>query len=268
MQRVKLKYDRIEGKTYSLFANNNTTDEYYRIVSEISDDILYEEPDIRNCINIIRKKSNNTMADKLFNKNKYKLPFNKKINQKVISGLSRYTLKARNHIEHLPLSKYTDKTLSSFEFQYHLYMIETELTNRANKKDFLNSDIKIALLPHCLRESFQNCKAEKDKFDERCKFCLHDCYINNISRILIKNKILPYIWMQADINKLVAVKNKIPGILGIACLPELVSGLRRCEKLKIPAIGIPLNANRCKRWMDDFYSNSVDLIQLEKLLNA
>jgi len=56
-------------------------------------------------------------------------------------------------------------------------------------------------------------------------------------------------------------------ILGIACIPELVNGLRRSAKLNVPAIGLPLNANRCIRWFGDFYPNSVSLAELEKLIN-
>jgi hypothetical protein len=55
------------------------------------------------------------------------------------------------------------------------------------------------------------------------------------------------------------------GILGIACVPELVMGMRKCRKNGIPVVGIPLNANRCIRWFGEFHQNSVDLDELEKL---
>jgi len=56
------------------------------------------------------------------------------------------------------------------------------------------------------------------------------------------------------------------GVLGIACIPELISGMRRCRKNNIPVVGIPLNANRCIRWFGEFFPNSIDLDELEKLL--
>ena len=61
-------------------------------------------------------------------------------------------------------------------------------------------------------------------------------------------------------------KNRILGIFGIACIAELKSGMEKCLKYEIPALGIPLDANRCARWMGDFYPNSVNLEQIEKLL--
>ena len=56
------------------------------------------------------------------------------------------------------------------------------------------------------------------------------------------------------------------GILGIACIPELAWGMKKCMKYKIPVIGLPLNANRCKRWWGEFFPNSVDLEELQKLI--
>jgi hypothetical protein len=47
--------------------------------------------------------------------------------------------------------------------------------------------------------------------------------------------------------------------MGIACMVELVWGMRLCMKAGLPVVGIPLNANRCGRWMDGFYNTSVDL---------
>ena len=56
------------------------------------------------------------------------------------------------------------------------------------------------------------------------------------------------------------------GILGIACIPELVWGIRKCSKYKIPVVEIPLNANRCMRWFGEFFNNSINLNELEKLV--
>jgi len=33
-------------------------------------------------------------------------------------------------------------------------------------------------------------------------------------------------------------------------------------KYNIPVIGIPIDANRCQRWMGDYYDNSVNLENL------
>jgi hypothetical protein len=55
-------------------------------------------------------------------------------------------------------------------------------------------------------------------------------------------------------------------VLGIACLPELINGMRDCRKNTIPVVGLPLNANRCIRWFGKFFPNSVDLAALRRLV--
>ena len=60
--------------------------------------------------------------------------------------------------------------------------------------------------------------------------------------------------------------NKSLGVLGIACIPELVRGMRSCMKKNLSVVGIPLDANRCVRWMGNFNPNSVNLEMLESLV--
>jgi hypothetical protein len=43
-------------------------------------------------------------------------------------------------------------------------------------------------------------------------------------------------------------------------------GMRLCLHTGIPPVGIPLNANRCARWMDQAHETSFSLEQLEELL--
>ena len=61
-------------------------------------------------------------------------------------------------------------------------------------------------------------------------------------------------------------ENRTFGVLGIACIPELIWGMRKCRKNNIQVVGIPLNANRCVRWFGEFFPNSIDLMELEKLV--
>jgi len=58
------------------------------------------------------------------------------------------------------------------------------------------------------------------------------------------------------------------GVLGIACVPELTFGMRSCRERGIPVVGLPLNANRCVRWFGEFFPNSVDLNELDRLVRV
>ena len=84
------------------------------------------------------------------------------------------------------------------------------------------------------------------------------------------HNIKAYIWREADLKKIFKLAKsggQRIGVFGIACIPALVKGFRLCAKYDIPVIGVPLDANRCVRWMGDFYPNSVNEKKIISLLN-
>lgn len=266
---------RVEGKTFSLFGDSESTDKYFTVVDALVSQILSIEPDINKVLQQLRDgqslfkritKSSNTRNQQLSLDEIY---------PELKSRLSVYTRNTAQHLKHLSLYKRLfDKRLDTSEKEYHLYMLEAELVNRLYKDEFNNCDRKIALLPHCLKDLSKKCKSESDNFDYECKGCSKECYINEISWLLREHNIHPYIWMEADLDKLLKKaaqhgnnsKAKSLGVLGIACIPELVSGMRRCIKAKAPVVGLPLNANRCGRWFGEFYPNSINISQLRDIL--
>ncbi len=148
-------------------------------------------------------------------------------------------------------------------------MLESELTNRIYKNEFQRSQIKLAFLPHCLRDLSRECKAAVNEIDYVCGRCSKKCYLRDATEILKAHGVDAYIWMTADLKKIFQrLRNagQRPGVLRIACIPELVWGMRMCTKQGIPVIGLPLNANSCARWMGKFYDNSLNLNELQKLL--
>ncbi len=268
MTSHKTEYKIIEGKTYSLFAGTNSPQGYYTTIAVIVDELLKHTNSISAALNLVRKESSRSgfiKSNISFPEKRNLLP-DFEINRK---PLYVYTTAAKKHLKNLPVLKFWDRRLSTTERQYHLYMIEIELTNRLNREAFKQSTWKIALLPYCLREFDHECKSLQGDFDVECRNCSKTCFIGRTSKLLRACKIEPYIWMGAglkSIKPLAQQNRKIPAVLGIACIPELVAGMRRCRKIGLPVIGLPLNANRCIRWMGNFHENSVYIEKLEEII--
>ncbi len=261
--------EKVQGKTYNLFGDQNNSDHYFEWIDSIADHYLksVESPiELHTDIRLLSKKRKRTFKGEGFSRTS--LNRTDFIND-LYSKLHVYTQATESHLKKLPFWKFRDKRLRTSEQQYHLYMLEIELTNRINIDSFLRSDYKIALLPHCLKDQSKKCKSIKEGFDEVCKGCSMNCYIEVASEILRKNDIHPYIWTRTNFNMLgkqLKSKNKTLGILGIACIPEVMAGLRKCSTYNIPAVGLPLNANRCARWFGEIRPTSVNLRRLENLL--
>jgi hypothetical protein len=91
-----------------------------------------------------------------------------------------------------------------------------------------------------------------------------------MSRLLRKYKVKPYLWREADLKELikqVMKTSKSFGVLGVACIPELVNGMRLCANAGVPVVGLPLDANRCRRWWGEFHENTINIKKFERLLD-
>jgi len=257
------KPERIKGKTYSLFGEADSTDGFFIFTNNELEKLLKKYKDENDLLGIIQSASRN---EKIFREFANE---NDLLNRKELT-FDKYIEGVREHLKEQSIFKFWDRDLKTKQWQYYLFMLEFTLTNRIFKNEFLHCNIKIALLPHCLRDLTKECKAEKNGFDYQCRHCSKECFINEASKILKENNVEPYLWMTADLKKMAKenfAEKKSLGVLGIACIPQLIRGMRMCENKNIPVVGLPLDANRCVRWMGDFYPNSINLFELKKLFS-
>jgi hypothetical protein len=258
----------LQGKTYTLFGESTGTEQYYKTIKRLTDLFLRECPDENRLLSQIKKAGSGKLFRKLSKSNPDRalISFIKK---NLRDSLSVYTGGVRQHLRNLSVKKRFDETLATKEEQYHLYMIEIELVNRIYRERFKGSEYKFALLPHCLRDFRPECRSVPGAIEAICKGCTEDCFINLGSILLKRYGIDPYISIEMDqeglFRKLKAEHQSI-GALGIACIPELARGMRLCIRLDIPPIGIPLDANRCARWMKKAHESSFNMEELDGLL--
>ena len=261
-------YKPVQGKTYSLFAEGGDNECYFAEIKRLVDVFLQRCPDEKRLLGLVQKAGERPLllGLKTTGADRKTLQF---VRETLKQSLSIYTQKVSNHLKTLPLEKRIDSTLATPEEKYHLYMLEIELVNRLYREDFKHSEYKFALIAHCLRDFRPECQSVAGDFEAVCRGCTEDCLINLGSVLLEKYGIEPYISVEMDQEKLFRrLKQEHPSIggLGIACIPELAMGMRLCIRTGIPPLGIPLNANRCARWMSQAHETSFNLEQLEELL--
>ncbi len=245
-------YVPVAGKTYSLFGSALSTEPYYDRVRRLADELLRTVPGEEALLSLIQKAGGR-----------------KRFLAKALGqSLSPYTLNVRTHLKGLSFRSVTDRRLWTTEEQYHLHMLEIELANRVHRNRFLRSEFRIALLPHCLREFRRECRSIPGDLDAVCMGCSETCFLHRVSALLRGAGVHPYIWKNAELSSLFRrlEGRGAFGVLGIACIPELAWGMRACMKRKIPVVGIPLDANRCMRWMGRFEETSVNLERLSELV--
>lgn len=260
----------IIGKTYSLYSGNRNTDEFYSELSDLADSFLSSAESGEHLLSLIRKSSNKKRVLRTERKKASSGSLITRLLLESETKLSKYFTDINGHLKNLSLAEKCDSTLTTSREQYLLYMMEIELVNRLNREKFSLSESKYAFLPHCLHDLDKECLSASDGTDYVCKSCSKNCSINSVSKQMKLRNIKSYIWREADLKKIFKLarsNGQSIGVFGVACIPELVNGLRLCAKYDVPAVGVPLDANRCIRWMGDFYPNSVNEKKILSLLN-
>lgn len=258
-----------EGKTYTLFGNDGNTDAYFRRINGLADDLMRQNTDLRSLVDRVRTVSRNKRRLRRWSLRGGVGSSESRLVCTLKEYLSQHTVNVASHISGLSLAGRLDHVLSTSEEQYHCHMLEVELVNRLHGGAFRACDTRLAFLPHCLHDLTVQCQSVLRGDDHVCKGCSKGCALNAISKLLRRHGVTPYIWMTANLQALfrrLHREGKVVGVLGIACLPELVRGMRKCMQAHVPVIGLPLDANRCARWWGQSYPNSVNVRQLEALL--
>ena len=261
---------KIIGKTYSLYGGKDTSDYFYDNLADLTNMILQNFKNEDALLNFLRESSGRKRTLKKESKrNPVRSPLGN-ILHSAEQTLSKYFTDIDSHLKNLTISEKCDSTLTTSREQYLLYMIEIEIVNRMYKEKFNSSKTKYAFLPHCLHDLDKDCLSASDGTDYVCKSCSKNCSINAVSKLMKRRNTKAYIWREADLKKIFRLAKSSGeniGVFGIACIPELVNGMRLCAKYDVPAIGVPLDANRCVRWMGNFYPNSVNEKKILSLLN-
>jgi len=259
-----------QGKTYSLFGDDCDSSAYYDRIRLLADNLEKQEADLQHALESVRRESRSKRHLKSLARREADVSKEASLARALREQLSQYTVNVALHLAELSLAHRWDRVLSTSEEQYHFHMLEIELVNRLNASEFRACDMRLAFLPHCLHDVTVTCQSVIRGEDHVCKGCSKDCVLNAVSKLLRRHHVTPYIWMTANLRSLLRrlrKQGKVVGVLGIACIPELVRGMRLCMKAGVPVIGVPLDANRCARWWDQFFPNSANVGELERLLS-
>lgn len=193
--------------------------------------------------------------------------------QQSLSALGKYTEGVEPFLEKVKEKyKWREDLIfcSRQRVEYHLNMAGAEIMNRAYKSDFIKTKRKAVFLPACIRKNLDGkCKARVNKDIMCCSSCDSQCQVNKIKALGKKYDyevfIIPH-ESAAFSDKTINVGEL--GIIGIACITNLLAGGWKAKALGIPAQCIMLDYCGCKNhWDDEGFSTSINMDQLEKLMN-
>ncbi|WP_455538316.1 DUF116 domain-containing protein [Terrisporobacter sp.] len=149
--------------------------------------------------------------------------------------------------------------------EYHLNMVGAEIMNKAYRDDFLKSKEKRLLLPACMRaRNEKNCKAIKSEEGYICANCTKTCNVNKYYKLGKKYNFLVYIIPhESDISSKKKIIYEDIGIIGVACVLNLISGGLKAKKLGFVPQCVFLDYCGCKsHWHDKGIITDINIDRL------
>ena len=124
--------------------------------------------------------------------------------------------------------------------------------NRSFKSDFDKRPRKALILPGCMRSSNGNCRAKETNLGLKCIKCTENCNINQLTVMGKEYKFEVYIVQHESsaFSKSTRKDRDELGIIGVACIPNLIAGGWKSEYLNIPAQCVLLEQSTCKNHWD------------------
>ena len=160
---------------------------------------------------------------------------------------------------------------SRTEIEYHLNMFGAEIMNRIFKADFEKRPRKAVLLPGCMKNpKGERCIASEERLGECCKMCNNNCPVCEITKKGLKDNFEVYIISHESsaFSNATEKDNEELGVVGVACVLNLIAGGWKARSIGMPAQCVILNYVGCSNhWTDNPFSTSINYLELEKILS-
>lgn len=155
---------------------------------------------------------------------------------------------------------------------YHLNMVGAELLNRALRSDFLRTGRTELLLPGCMRaKTAGECQAKPDQLGLKCTGCTPGCRVHQLTLLGARQEF--QVRIAAHESEVLAdggaerLRAEDVGVVGVACVPNLISGGWKLQAHGIPAQCVLLECSGCqKHWRQECTPTDLNLRQLERVI--
>lgn len=191
---------------------------------------------------------------------------------KLSSGryLGKYTADAGKFLHSHP-KKYKGREDYFFcgrkEPEYHLNMVGAEIMNRTLRKEFESTGEKILLLPTCMSMQSSKCRAKVIKGDLTCVHCNPECTVSRTT-LEMKQKGIRAVLIRhsSSFSKCLEpwAGQKSTGLIGVACVLNLLTGGFEMKRLGIPSQCVFLDSPGCKKHWQSGKPSEINLSAFRK----
>lgn len=189
--------------------------------------------------------------------------------------LGRYTQNVDRYLNELRPERYWREDVifcGRRRVEYHLNMLGAEIMNRAFRERFLNATQKAVLIPACMRLlPDDECKGRMDESGFHCMGCTAECNVFRLTKMGQEHGFrVEVVSHESSISKNRtehSAFNSDTGIVGVACVLNLISGGWLLDSMGIPAQCVLLDYCGCRNhWSREGIPTGINMEQLKRVL--
>jgi len=155
-------------------------------------------------------------------------------------------IRAADNDDHGESLRHTDKAT------YLLELLAFKIYDERNRDAFNKAEKTLIVMPDCLSLHNADCEKVETRWGDVCKRCCETCQAYEIGE-LARRYGLKIIFSKRKLEKQLAHFQETMGdigVIGIACIKMLASGMRTAAEVGVPARGVLLNFSGCEHWND------------------
>jgi hypothetical protein len=151
---------------------------------------------------------------------------------------------------------------------YLLELLAFSIQDKRDREAFNKAPKTLIVMPDCL--SLHNMKCEKvdTPYGDVCKRCVQTCQAFGITELAAKYRCKVIFSKRKLTEQLEHYRETMGdyGVIGVACIKMLATGMRTAAEVGIPARGVLLNFSGCEHWNDEPCASEFSMTWLEVIL--
>ena len=175
--------------------------------------------------------------------------------------IDAYVEKAQEN-DHGESMRTTDKAT------YLLELLAFSIQDKRDREPFNAAAKTLIVMPDCLSLHNAACEKVDTPYGDVCKRCLQTCQAFGITELAARYK-CKVIFSKRKLTEQLEHYQKTMGdigVIGVACIKMLASGMRTAAEVGVPARGVLLNFSGCEHWNDQPCASEFSMAWLEDIL--
>lgn len=152
--------------------------------------------------------------------------------------------------------------------KYLLEAVAFKIYDELSREAFNRTTNTIIVLPDCLSAHNPDCEKEDLPFGDECLLCTESCQANHIVK-LGEEYGAKVVFSKRKLSKQIEHYSETMGdigVIGVACLLMLASGMRTADEVGVPARGVLLSFTGCDHWNEKPFASGFPISRLQSIL--